>query len=255
MVGWVLLAGVTGLLLGPWLAATTVRLTARYLPIPSAVTGRNDPPQDDGQDGAGRRIAGRREPGPQDPADGARPSAVRVLLTSMAATAVLAAGPALAGVRPAAVALAWLGAAAVVLTGVDLACHRLPDRVTYPAFGGCAALLLLDAAVTGSGAALARAGVAALVTLALAAAARLASPAGLGLGDVKLLGLLGLVLGWAGWGVLLTGVFLGFLLGALASLLLLSTRRAGWRTAVPFGPPLLAGAYLALALAAPLPLP
>jgi leader peptidase (prepilin peptidase) / N-methyltransferase len=255
MVGWVLLAGVTGLLLGPWLAATTVRLTARYAPVPSAVTGRQDPLQDDDQDGAGREIAGPRDPGRQDPGNGARPSAVRILLTSLGAAVVLAAAPTVAGVRPAAGALAWLGAAAVVLTGVDLACHRLPDRVTYPAFAACAALLLLDAAVTGSAAALLRAGLGALVSLALAAAARLASPAGLGLGDVKLLGLLGLVLGWAGWGVLVAGVFLGFLLGALGSLLLLATRRAGWRTAVPFGPPLLAGAYLALALAAPLPVP
>ena len=32
---------------------------------------------------------------------------------------------------------------------------------------------------------------------------------------------------------------------------LLATRRAGWRTALPFGPPLLAGAVLALALGTP----
>jgi leader peptidase (prepilin peptidase)/N-methyltransferase len=34
----------------------------------------------------------------------------------------------------------------------------------------------------------------------------------------------------------------------VVSLLLLATRRAGWRTAIPFGPPLLVGAVLALAL-------
>ena len=38
---------------------------------------------------------------------------------------------------------------------------------------------------------------------------------------------------------------------ALVSVVLLATRRAGWRTAVPFGPPLLAGAALALALVGP----
>ena len=57
------------------------------------------------------------------------------------------------------------------------------------------------------------------------------------------------MLGWAGWGVLLAGVFLGLLIGALVSAVLLATRRAGWRTAIPFGPPLLVGAVLALALA------
>ena len=63
-------------------------------------------------------------------------------------------------------------------------------------------------------------------------------------GDVKLLG-------WVGWGVLLAGVFLGVLTGAAVSLVLLATRRAGWRTAIPFGPPPLAGAVAALALAGP----
>ena len=101
---------------------------------------------------------------------------------------------------------------------------------------------------SGRGAALARAVAAAAVAFVLAAGAAAVSPAGLGFGDVKLLGLLGLLLGWAGWGVLLAGIFLGLLTGALVSLVLLATRRAGWRTALPFGPPLLAGAVLALAL-------
>ena len=51
--------------------------------------------------------------------------------------------------RPATAALAWAAGAAVVLGAVDLAGHRLPDRVTYPAFAVCAAALLVDAAVVG----------------------------------------------------------------------------------------------------------
>jgi leader peptidase (prepilin peptidase) / N-methyltransferase len=35
---------------------------------------------------------------------------------------------------------------------------------------------------------------------------------------------------------------------------LLATGRAGWRTALPFGPPLLVGAVLALALESPVAL-
>jgi leader peptidase (prepilin peptidase)/N-methyltransferase len=208
---------VVGVLLGPWLAALTVRLASRD------------------------RIA--------------RPTPVRIALTSVLAGLAVAAAPALFGSRPATLGLAWFGAAAVVLAGVDLAAHRLPDRVTHPTAVVCAVALLTDATVTGGWGALLRAAVAAAVAHGLGTAVRLVSPTGLGGGDVTLLGLLGLVLGWAGWGVLMGAVFAGLLVGALGSVLLIASGRAGWRTRVPFGPPLLVGAYLALWLAAPLPMP
>jgi leader peptidase (prepilin peptidase)/N-methyltransferase len=183
-----------------------------------------------------------------------RPSAVRVVVTFVALGALLAGALLFTGVRPAAVAFAWAGSAAVVLASVDLLVHRLPDRVTYPAYAVCAVSLTVDAAVLDSWGALVRALLAAAAAFAVAAAAAAVSPEGLGFGDVKLLGLIGLVLGWAGWDVLLGGVFLGLLTGAVVSLALLATRRAGWRTALPFGPPLLTGAVIALALAGPAPL-
>jgi leader peptidase (prepilin peptidase) / N-methyltransferase len=178
----------------------------------------------------------------------ARPSALRLVAVAALFAALLVGAVAVAGLRPATVAFAWLVGAGLVLAQVDLAAHRLPDVVTYPAYVACAAALAVDAVLLGSGGALLRALAAAAAAFALSAAAAALAPQGLGFGDVKLLGLLGLVLGWAGWGVLLAGVFLGLLAGALASLVLLATRRAGWRTAVPFGPPLLLGATVALAL-------
>lgn len=180
--------------------------------------------------------------------DGARSGVVRTLLVTVLFGALVAGVLELTGVRPAAIALAWAAGAGLVLAAVDLAVHRLPDRVLLPAVVAGATALLVDAAATGSWPALLRGVLAAGVAFALAAVVRVASPEGLGFGDVKLLGLVGLLLGWAGWGVLLAGVFLGLLVGAAVSLLLVALRRAGWRTAVPFGPPLLAGAVLALAL-------
>ncbi|MGY2081156.1 prepilin peptidase [Modestobacter sp. SYSU DS0657] len=206
---------VLGALLGPWLAAVTVRLARRDAT--------------------------------------ARPNPRRVLATCLVTAAAVAAAPALAGVRPAAVALAWFGGAAVVLAGVDVASHRLPDRVTFPAALVVTAALAVDGAVTGTWPAVGRAVLAAAVAWAVLTGVRLVDPRSFGGGDVKLLGLLGLLLGWAGWGVLLTGLFAGLLIGALGSLLLIATGRARWRTAVPFGPPLLLGGYVALALAGPLP--
>ena len=197
-------------LLGPWLARVAVRLAARN--------------------------------------DAAVPSAARIGVMTALLAGLLAGSVELSGLRPATAALAWAAGAAVVLGAVDLAVHRLPDRVTYPAAAVCVAAFLVDAVVLGSWGALARALAAGAAAFAVATAVRVLAPDGFGFGDVKLLGLLGLVLGWFGWGVLMAGVFLGLLTGAMVSLGLLATRRVGWRTAIPFGPPLLVGAVLVLAL-------
>lgn len=204
-------AVVVSLAVGPWLAWVAVRLASRD--------------------------------------DAARPTAVRVAVTTALLAVLVSGAVVLAGARPATLALAWAAGAGVVLGAVDLASHRLPDRVTFPAYAVCAIALTADAAVLGSWSALLRAVIAAAAAFGLAALLAAVIPEGLGFGDVKLLALLGLVLGWIGWGVLLAGVFLGLLTGALVSLVLLATGRAGLRTAVPFGPPLLTGAVLALALA------
>jgi len=182
--------------------------------------------------------------------DTARPSPARVAVVTSLFAGLLVGAVELMEPRPATAALAWAAGAAVVLGAVDLASHRLPDRVTFPAAVVCLVAFLVDAAVLGSWGALLRALAAGAAAFAVAYAAAAVSPEGLGFGDVKLLGLLGLVLGWFGWDVLLAGVFFGLLTGAVVSLALLATRRAGWRTRVPFGPPLMVGAVLALALGA-----
>jgi leader peptidase (prepilin peptidase)/N-methyltransferase len=180
----------------------------------------------------------------------ARPDWVVATVLTVSFAALLAGAVLVTGLRPATVGLAWAAGAGVVLAAVDLASSRLPGRVTYPAAVVCATAFLTDAAVLGSWHALGRALLAAVAAFAVAYGMAAIAPSSLGLGDAKLLGLLGLVLGWFGWGVLLAGVFLGPLTGAVVSVVLLVTRRAGWRTALPFGPPLLVGAVLALALGA-----
>lgn len=145
---------------------------------------------------------------------------------------------------PAALLVAGLG---VAMAYIDIREHRLPDRLTYPAFAGAALALAIAAVVTGDwssyGRALAAAAVLTVVFLALA----LIRPGELGLGDVKLAASLGLLLGWIGWGHLVLGTFLSFAYGGIYSAVLLVLRRAGRRTAIPFGPFLLAGTLTAIA--------
>ncbi len=71
-------------------------------------------------------------------------------------------------------------------------------------------------------------------------------PEGDGFGDVKLAGLLGLYLGWVGWGALAVGSFAAFVLGGVFSVGLLMLRRAGRKTGIPFGPWMLLGAAVGI---------
>ncbi|MET8352922.1 MULTISPECIES: A24 family peptidase [unclassified Micromonospora] len=147
-------------------------------------------------------------------------------------------------------ALAWWLGWTVPAVFVDLAVHRLPDRLTLPAAAGT--WLLLGAAALGDPepgpwlrAVAAGAGLAVL----FAGSTLLLGRRGFGLGDAKLALSVGALLGWYGWPFLLLGLLLAFGLSALVSLGLLAARRARWSTHLPFGPFLLLGTLGTLLLA------
>ncbi len=73
-----------------------------------------------------------------------------------------------------------------------------------------------------------------------------AYPGGMGFGDVKLAGLLGLFLGWLSWGSVVVATFGAFLLGGIVGVALIAARRAGRKSAIPFGPFMVAGAFVAV---------
>lgn len=72
-------------------------------------------------------------------------------------------------------------------------------------------------------------------------------PRGLGYGDVRLSGILGLALGALGWAELATGIYGAFLVGGLGGAVL-SLLRIVDRKRFPFGPFMLVAALLAVAL-------
>ncbi|TWG86573.1 leader peptidase (prepilin peptidase)/N-methyltransferase [Cellulosimicrobium cellulans J34] len=150
-------------------------------------------------------------------------------------------------------ALVLAAAAGGLVAVVDARTHRLPDAVVLPAWAGVVLLLAVAAVATGDGAGLVRALAGGATGFAAYAVLRLAYPPGLGFGDVKLAGLLGTPLGWLGWSALAVGLVLPFLLGGLWALVLVAVRRARRDTAVPFGPSMVLGALLAVALGGAIP--
>jgi leader peptidase (prepilin peptidase)/N-methyltransferase len=143
-------------------------------------------------------------------------------------------------------AFLWFAGIAVLLAAIDLQHRLLPNRIVVPAIAVGAVLLLVAAAVGEEWPALLRAVLGAVVLFAAFLILALISPRGLGMGDVKLAGLVGLYLGWLGWSVLVLGAAAGFVVQAVLALILLAGRRIGLRGELPFGPAMLLGAALAI---------
>ncbi|MFV0134330.1 prepilin peptidase [Streptomyces sp. HMX87] len=166
-------------------------------------------------------------------------------------TALVCAGLAAAtGVRPELAVWLLLAPVGVLLAVVDLRVARLPDPLTLPFAGVALALLGLAALVPGHAGSWPTALLGALVLGAGYFVLWLVNPAGMGFGDVKLALGAGAVLGWYGWATVMLGTLAGFLLGALYGGALVVLRRAGRRTAIPFGPFLVAGAFLGVLVGA-----
>jgi leader peptidase (prepilin peptidase) / N-methyltransferase len=128
----------------------------------------------------------------------------------------------------------------VAISVIDLRHRRIPNRLVYPATALSAGFIvagdlagghldLIDAAI-GFGAY----GVGLLVVA-------LVAPKGMGMGDVKLAGLIGLVLGSLGLELVAVGAGVGILLGGVGAIVALLLG-AGRKTRVPYGPFMAAGA-------------
>lgn len=139
-----------------------------------------------------------------------------------------------------------LAGLATVLAIVDARSHRLPDRLVAKAYVVTALPPLVGAVLGDIGWTRIAAGMlAAAGTLVAYLLLALARAGGLGLGDVKLSGALGLWLGYLGWQPVLLGPLLAFLLAGTWALLLLLTRRAALRSHVALGPWMVLGAAAA----------
>jgi leader peptidase (prepilin peptidase)/N-methyltransferase len=147
---------------------------------------------------------------------------------------------------PALPAYLWFGGVGVALALIDLETRRLPNILVLPSYPVIAVALAASCLWTHDWNALLRAGVGGAALFAFFLLIALVVPRSMGMGDVKLSGLIGMVLGYLSYGVLIIGAFAGFLLGAIVGLIVIGSGKGTRKSALPFGPFMIAGALLAI---------
>jgi len=145
-----------------------------------------------------------------------------------------------------ALSLLWLAGASIALTVIDLRTHRLPNAIVYPTVVVAAAAAALVAFGEGDLEVLARALAGGGILFAFYLILGLLWKGGMGLGDIKLAAAVGVYLGTIGWGALVVGAFAAFVLGGVLSVILLVTKVVSRTSGIPFGPWMLAGAWIGI---------
>ncbi|QNN52535.1 prepilin peptidase [Nocardioides mesophilus] len=143
--------------------------------------------------------------------------------------------------------LLYLAPVGVALAVIDWRTRLLPTKLIAPSYAVVVALVLVAGLAAGDLHAVVTAGWGWLIAGGSFFVLWFVYPRGMGYGDVRLSGVLGLALGYLGWSELAVGVYAGFLLGAVGGLLL-SLLRIVDRKAYPFGPFMLVGAVVGVLL-------
>lgn len=146
----------------------------------------------------------------------------------------------------------WFVAVGIALALIDLDVRRLPDAITLPAYPVLAVLLTAAALLAGEPESLLRAAVGAGVSFLFYYLLAILKPGAMGFGDVKTAGLVGGMLAFVSYPVLLVGTAAAFFLGAAVGLTAIAAQRTSRVTTVPFGPFMVTGALLAVFIGAPL---
>ncbi|HWV48256.1 MAG TPA: A24 family peptidase [Microbacterium sp.] len=130
---------------------------------------------------------------------------------------------------------------------IDARTHRLPNRIVLPVGAALLVLIGIEALAAGDASTLVRCLAGGVILGGFYAVLNLVG-GGVGGGDVKLAAVIGLVLAWHGWQSLIVGAAAAFVLGAVYALALMALRRANRTTRIAFGPWMIVGAVLGIAM-------
>lgn len=162
----------------------------------------------------------------------------RVLVVELLTTAVMAYLGDEFGLSPESLALSVYGLVFILISFVDLEHGIIPNRVVYPAAGAAVGLSIFLPEVGP-----ARALIGGALGFGALLAVYLAARGGMGGGDVKLAGLIGLA---AGFPLVVPALLLAALAGGAIAVVLLTIRHKSRYETVPFGPFLAAGGVVSL---------
>lgn len=149
-------------------------------------------------------------------------------------------------------AFLYFAAVAIALSLIDADTHRLPDAIVLPAYPILGLALTISAVLADAPGALVRALLGGLGLFCCYLPLACCQPSGMGFGDVKLAGLVGGMLGYLSYSTLLVGAFAGSVAGGAYAMAALLSGRATRKTAVPYGPFMLLGAFVAIFAGSPL---
>ena len=150
---------------------------------------------------------------------------------------------------PAFLFFAW---ALIALSVIDLDTHRLPNALQYPCMAESPELLVAAGLIDGDIRSIVEAAAGGAIGFAIMFVVWFVARGGLGYGDVRFSGYLGLHLGYLTLGHVPLGLFLGFLLGSVAGVVLMVALGRGRKHKLAFGPSLAVGAMIAVLIGQPL---
>ena len=175
------------------------------------------------------------------------PISPRYMVVEVATALLFAATTLVVGVDWTLPAHLWFVGLTVVLIVTDFEHFRLPNRILLPGTVVGVVLLALGALLEGRIGDLPEALAAGAGYFILLLIVAIVARGGFGFGDVKLAFILGVFTGFGGWGLTALAAFGGFFIGGTTSLLLILTRIRSRKDYIPFGPPMMVAAWIAIA--------
>ena len=137
------------------------------------------------------------------------------------------------------------------LAFIDIDTKRLPNVLTYPLLAVTTVLVVAAGVSAHQWDALIRSGVTFLVLVTVFFLLAMVG-GGMGMGDVKLVGSLGVLTGFLGVSQSIVSILSAFVLAAIVGVVMMLTQGATRKTAIPFGPYLVVGTWIGLLAGVPL---